>query len=62
MENALNFNEEIKKCKTQDDLFGEDGLIKKSVKEALESMLQAEIENYLGRKKHQRIEDTSQTT
>jgi len=57
MGNRLNFNEEIKKCKTQDDLFGENGLMKKFVKEALESMLQAEMEEHLGRKKHERIDD-----
>jgi transposase-like protein len=57
MGNTLNFNEEIKKCKTPDDLFGENGLIKKFVKEALESMLQAEMEDHLGRKKHKRTED-----
>ena len=62
MGNRLNFNEEIKKCKTQDDLFGENGLMKKFVKEALESMLQAEMEEHLGRKKHEEQMIMGQTT
>jgi putative transposase len=55
--NVINFHEEIKKCKTQDDLFGENGLIKRLVKEAMENMLQAEMEDHLGRKKNERTED-----
>lgn len=54
--NVINFQDEIKKCKTQDDLFGENGLIKRLVKEAMENMLQAEMEEHLGRKKSERAE------
>lgn len=55
--NVINFQEEIKKCKTQDDLFGENGLIKRFIKEAMENMLQSEIEEHLGRKKGERSEE-----
>lgn len=47
--NIINFSEELKKCKTQDDLFGDDGLIKRMVKTAFEGMMQAEMDEYLGR-------------
>ena len=53
--NVINFSEELKKCKTQDDLFGEEGLIKRMVKTAIEGMMQAEMEEYLGRKKNEPV-------
>ena len=46
--NIINYEEEIKKCKTQDDLFGENGLLKKLIKDAIEKMMEAEIEEYMG--------------
>jgi len=55
--NVINFHDEIKKCKSQDDLFGENGLIKRLVKEAMENMLQAEMQEHLGRKKSERAEE-----
>jgi len=54
--NTINYEEEIKKCKTQDDLFGENGLLKKLIKDAIEKMMEAEIEEYMGRKKYERTD------
>jgi transposase-like protein len=54
--NIINYEEEIKKCKTQDDLFGENGLLKKLIKDAIEKMMEAEIEEYIGRKKYERTD------
>ncbi len=54
--NIINYEEEIKKCKTQDDLFGENGLLKKLIKDAIEKMMEAEIEEYMGRKKYERTD------
>ncbi len=56
MGNIINYEEEIKKCKTQDDLFGENGLLKKLIKDAIEKMMEAEIEEYMGRKKYERTD------
>ena len=54
--NIINYEEEIKKCKTQDDLFGENGLLKKLIKDAIEKMMEAENEEYMGRKKYERTD------
>ncbi len=54
--NTINYEKEIKKCKTQDDLFGENGLLKKLIKDAIEKMMEAEIEEYMGRKKYERTD------
>ncbi len=35
--------EDLKKCKTMDDLLGKDGAIKKLIKNAVEQMLQCEM-------------------
>jgi len=51
--NMINYAEEVKKLKTQEDIFGENGLIKKLIKDMMESMMQAEIEEHLGRKKYE---------
>lgn len=56
MGNIINYEEEIKKCKTQDDLFGENGLLKKLIKDAIEKMMEAENEEYMGRKKYERTD------
>jgi putative transposase len=41
-----------KNCKTQEDLFGENGLIKLLVKRALENVLEHEMTSHLGYDKH----------
>lgn len=53
---TLDFKAELKKCKTIKDLMGKDGLIKQIMKEAIETMLQAELDEHLGYAKHESAE------
>lgn len=53
-ETNFNYNEEIKKCKTIDDVMGKNGLIQRLVKDVLENILEAEMEDHLGREKYER--------
>lgn len=46
-------DELIKDCKTADDIFGENGLVKQFVKSVVERALQAELTNHLGYEKHE---------
>jgi putative transposase len=46
--NIISYEEEVKKCRTQEDLLGENGLIKRILKDALERILEAEMEEYIG--------------
>ena len=55
--NNFDYNEEIKKCKTIDDVMGKNGLIQKLVKDVLENILEGEMEEHLGRSKYQRLDD-----
>ena len=54
--NDINFdyNSEIKKCKTIDDVLGKKGLVQRLVKDVLENILEAEMDEHLGRDKYQR--------
>ena len=44
--NDINFdyNSEIKKCKTIDDVLGKNGLVQRLVKDVLENILEAEMD------------------
>lgn len=53
-ENTFDYNAEIKKCKTIDDVMGKNGLIQRLVKDVLENILEAEMDEHLGREKYQR--------
>ena len=57
--NDINFdyNSEIKKCKTIDDVLGKNGLVQRLVKDVLENILEAEMDEHLGRDKYQRQSD-----
>lgn len=48
----FNFDEEIKKCKTMEDLTGKNGLIQTLLGGTIEAMLSAEIDDHLGYQKH----------
>jgi len=45
-------DELLKDCKTQEDIFGENGLVKQFVKALSERALQAELTTHLGYAKH----------
>lgn len=53
-ENTFDYNAEIKKCKTIDDVMGKNGLIQRLVKDVLENILEAEMDEHLGRERYQR--------
>ena len=53
----FNYNEEVKKCKTIDDVLGKNGLVQRLVKDVLENILEAEMDEHLGRDKYQRQTD-----
>lgn len=57
--NDINFdyNSEVKKCKTIDDVLGKNGLVQRLVKDILENILEAEMDEHLGRDKYQRQND-----
>ena len=57
--NDINFdyNSEIKKCKTIDDVLGKNGLVQRLVKDVLENIHEAEMYEHLGRDKYQRQSD-----
>lgn len=59
IKNDINFdyNSEVKKCKTIDDVLGKNGLVQRLVKDALENILEAEMDEHLGRDKYQRQSD-----
>jgi len=46
-------DELLKECKTQEDVFGENGLVKQFVKALAERALQAELSTHLGYEKHE---------
>ncbi len=54
MEPTFDFNEELKKCKTIEDLTGPNGLIKR-LGGMIEKMLEAEMDEHLGYDKHNSI-------
>ena len=57
--NDINFdyNSEVKRCKTIDDVLGKNGLVQRLVKDVLENILEAEMDEHLGRDKYQRQSD-----
>ena len=57
--NDINFdyNSEVKKCKIIDDVLGKNALVKRLVKDVLENILEAEMDEHLGRDKYQRQSD-----
>ena len=50
----FDYNEEVKRCKTIDDVLGKNGLVQRLVKDVLENILEAEMDEHLGRDKYQR--------
>lgn len=57
--NDINFdyNSEVKKCKTIDDVLGKNGLVQRLIKDVLDNILDAEMDEHLGRDKYQRQSD-----
>lgn len=53
-EPKINYEEEIKKCKTMDDVVGKNGLMQKLLKDVMQQLLEAEMDEHLGREKYER--------
>ena len=56
----FDYNEEVKKCKTIDDVIGKDGLVQRLIKDVLENILEVEMGEHLGRDKYNRQTDIDQ--
>ena len=48
----FDYNEEVKKCKTIDDVIGKNGLVQRLIKDVLENILEVEMGEHLGRDKY----------
>ena len=55
----INLKEEIAKCKTMDDVCGKNGLLQRLLGDIVEQMLEKEMEEHLGYKKHSNKGDNS---
>lgn len=53
----INYKEEIKKCKTMEDVTGKNGLMQRLLKDVMQNLLEAEMSHHLGREKYERNED-----
>lgn len=51
IDDSLDYNAEVKKCKTIDDVLGKNGLVQRLVKDVLENILEGEMDEHLGRDK-----------
>ena len=51
-------DELLKGCKTQEDFFGEGGIVKKFVKAVTERALKGELTTHLGYERHHNVADT----
>ena len=56
----FDYTEEVKKCKTIDDVIGKNGLVKRLIKDVLENILEVEMGEHLGRDKYDRQTDIDQ--
>lgn len=54
MSKEINYQEEIKSCKSVEDLVGKNGLMKRLFKDVMQQLLDAEMEEHLGRPKYER--------
>ena len=58
-EQITQFVKDLEKAKSYDDLMGKDGVIKKLIKSSLENILEAELSEHLGYKKHSSLGNNS---
>ena len=49
----FNYEEELAKCKSMEDVTGQNGLVQKMIKSALETLLQSEMKNFLNSSENQ---------
>ena len=56
----IDYQAEIKKCKTLEDVTGKNGLLQRLFKDVMQQLLEAEMEENLGRERYERISDDSE--
>ena len=55
----LDYQAEVRKCKTMEDVVGKNGLMQKLFKDVIQQLLEAEMEEHLGREKYERSNETN---
>ena len=55
----LDYQAEVRKCKTMEDVVGKNGLMQKLFKDVIQQLLEAEMEEHLGRERHERSNETN---
>ena len=53
----IDYQAEIKKCKTLEDVTGKNGLLQRLFKDVMQQLLEAEMEENLGRQKYERFDE-----
>ncbi|WP_434796184.1 IS256 family transposase [Terrisporobacter vanillatitrophus] len=53
----IDYQAEVKKCKTMEDIVGKNGLMQKLFKDVMQQLLEAEMEEHLGREKYERSDN-----
>jgi transposase-like protein len=59
-EPALNYQDELRKCKTMEDVLGKNGLMQKLLKDVIQNLLEAEMAEHLGRDKYERNDEPTE--
>ena len=54
----IDYQAEVKKCKTMEDIVGKNGLMQKLFKDVMQQLLEAEMEEHLGREKYERSDNS----
>lgn len=55
----VDYQSEVKKCKTMEDVVGKNGLMQKLFKDVMQQLLEAEMEDLLGREKYERTDSNA---
>lgn len=55
----LDYQAEVRKCKTMEDVVGKNGLMQKLFKDVIQQLLEAEMEEHLGRERHERSNEAN---
>lgn len=55
----VDYQSEVKKCNIMEDVVGKNGLIQKLFKQVMQQLLEAEMEEHLGREKYERSDENN---
>ena len=53
----IDYKAEVKKCKTMEDVVGKNGLMQKLFKDVIQQLLEAEMDEHIGREKYERSDE-----